>query len=337
MEIDSVRLDRLQNLNILVIGDLMLDRYHWGRVDRVSPEAPVPVVDVFQEENRLGGAANVARNLNNLGCKPILCGVVGQDTEGEIFQALMEQDDLSRLGIVATGERRTTTKTRILGGKQQILRIDKEDRDYLPGPLRKQFQQEVRRLMHELSVDAIIFEDYDKGLLSPEFIQNIVSIAREKSILTFVDPKFRQFHNYAGVTVFKPNLKELSVGVKENLQLEDLDAIRMASMSLKKRMPHEYTFVTLSENGVALIDKYGNLDHAPAHFRKIIDVSGAGDTVIGVMAAFMAAGYSARLAARLANLAGGLVCEEVGVVPVDAIRMEAEMRKVFPLEEEQAG
>ncbi|MEM6766615.1 MAG: D-glycero-beta-D-manno-heptose-7-phosphate kinase [Bacteroidota bacterium] len=315
-----------EKLNILVIGDLMVDRYLWGAVERISPEAPVPVVDISKEENRLGGAANVALNIQAIGARPVLCGVVGVDKDGEILRELAENSHFQTDLIFPSTERRTTVKVRVIGNQQQVLRVDKEDR-YPLSQVEKEFI--LPKLLERISdFDAIIFEDYDKSMLGAELIQKVIAEAQRYSVPTLVDPKFKQFWDYAGVTVFKPNMKELNEGLGLRLHKQDMEGITSAIKQLREQMPHHQTLITLSENGMLLVDENFKAHHFPAHYRNITDVSGAGDTVIGVTATAMAAGMPLPQAVAMANLAGGLVCEEVGVVPVNRVKLMEEVMKL---------
>ncbi|MEM9932081.1 MAG: D-glycero-beta-D-manno-heptose-7-phosphate kinase [Bacteroidota bacterium] len=315
-----------EKLNILVIGDLMVDRYLWGAVERISPEAPVPVVDISKEENRLGGAANVALNIQAIGARPVLCGVVGVDKDGEILRELAENSHFQTDLIFPSTERRTTVKVRVIGNQQQVLRVDKEDR-YPLSQVEKEFI--LPKLLERISdFDAIIFEDYDKSMLGAELIQKVIAEAQRYSVPTLVDPKFKQFWDYAGVTVFKPNMKELNEGLGLRLHKQDMEGITSAIKQLREKMPHHQTLITLSENGMLLVDENFKAHHFPAHYRNITDVSGAGDTVIGVTATAMAAGMPLPQAVAMANLAGGLVCEEVGVVPVNRVKLMEEVMKL---------
>lgn len=310
----------------LIVGDLMLDRYLWGNVIRISPEAPVPVVDVTHEEARPGGAANVAQNLSALGGKITLAGTVGQDLEGEQLLGIFSEKGFVTEGIQRLADRPTTRKTRVIGNRQQMLRIDREDRKPISADTADAILQYIQTSLDW--VKAIILQDYEKGLLSPSLIQRIIESANEKGIITIVDPKYHNFLSYSGCTVFKPNLKELNEALKENISKKDIDGIVRGVMKLRERMPHQETVITLSENGVLAVDSKGNATHIPAHFRKITDVSGAGDTVVSVLCACKAAGLPLEKAAAIANLAGGLVCEEVGVVPIDPERLAAEMERL---------
>ncbi|MCE3008363.1 MAG: PfkB family carbohydrate kinase [Bacteroidetes bacterium] len=321
--------DDIRAKRILVLGDLMLDKYLWGRVERISPEAPVPVVDVQKEEYRLGGAANVAYNLLSLGADPILCGIIGTEpVERSQFLELMNTYGLQTGGLLSLPHRPTTSKTRVLGDNQQMLRVDRENKQ----PLTAEEEAQMRGLLDSqmaLLPAAIILEDYNKGLLTPGLIRHVVQQAVLHDIPVLVDPKYTNFLAYGGSTIFKPNLKELNEALALTLSREDIPAIVSACALLQQRMPHRYTFVTLSEQGVLLVDAAGHHVHFPAHVRKIRDVSGAGDTVISVMAAALAAGLPAEQAAALANLAGGLVCEIPGVAPIDPLRLRQEAQAIL--------
>jgi D-glycero-beta-D-manno-heptose-7-phosphate kinase len=314
----------LPTLKILVVGDLMLDRYHFGKVTRISPEAPVPVVDVEHTENRPGGAANVALNIRSMGASVALCGVIGPDEHGDMLLKSLAGQGFDTSMVVVSPDRPTTTKTRIIGNNQQILRVDHESREQVSEAVEAQVLKALEDRMAEFQ--AVVLEDYDKGLLGERLIQSIIQQATAAKVPITVDPKFRNFLAYKGVSLFKPNLKELNEALHLRISKKDLPGIIAAVAELRKRMPHHETLVTLSENGVLAIDKTGNGHHIPAHLRKIADVSGAGDTVIAVMALAMAARLPLESAAAIANLAGGLVCEEVGVVPIDRDRLFAELK-----------
>lgn len=318
--------EKLPKLRVLVVGDLMLDRYLWGQVTRISPEAPVPIVDIERSESRPGGAANVALNISNLGASVSLCGVIGEDDNGLLLIDRLNQGAFDHSLVFRNADRVTTTKTRVIGNNQQILRVDHEQRDSLTASLRAEILSQLLPRISEF--DAIVLEDYDKGFLDAEIIAAITEKANAVGVPTVVDPKFRNFMSYKGVSLFKPNLKELNEALGLRIKKHDLEGIKAAVMQLRLQMPHLQTLVTLSENGVITVDSEGNQNHIAAHYRKITDVSGAGDTVVAVMALAMAQGFSLQKAAATANLAGGLVCEEVGVVPIDLGRLLSEMEKI---------
>lgn len=309
---------------ILVVGDVMIDSYVWGKVERISPEAPVPIVSVIKREERLGGAANVALNLLSLGAEPILCGLIGNDNGQQLFGKLMQDNGLKAEGIFIAHDRPTTIKTRIIGGKQQLLRIDEETSQPVNGRLEQDFLEHVKQLCRQNNFDAIIFQDYDKGSLTPSVISLVTDYGLQKRIPVLVDPKRRNFMAYRGVTLFKPNFKEFCEGLKVELDKDDREGIFRAAARFLTEQHIQYLLLTLSERGVMLIDTY-QYYAIPAHVRDIADVSGAGDTVISVAALCMAAGMTPYQAASLANLAGGLVCEKVGVVPITRQMLEKEL------------
>lgn len=331
MKVTSTQINQLfssfDKMKALVIGDVMIDAYVHGRVDRISPEAPVPIVRVQSAENRLGGAANVALNLASLGITPILAGVVGADYAGDIFSKLLKQHKLSSKGILSVKSRPTTVKTRVMGNNGQMLRIDEETEELLKKAEREKFINTILKLIDSEKPDVVIFEDYDKGVVDETLIAQVVKACSKKKIPIAVDPKKRHFLNYKGVTLFKPNLKELREGLNTTDLKEDkalLDAVK----KLEKKLANTLSLVTLSERGV-LISQKGKQTIIPAHFRTIVDVSGAGDTVIAVAAACLAAKATPQLIAELANMAGGLVCEKPGVVPINKQELLEEAQKLL--------
>ena len=307
---------KFNSLNALIIGDVMIDSYYFGKVDRISPEAPVPIVAVEKKENRLGGAANVALNIQALGANPILCSVIGNDSDSQLFDDLLKQSNLSSSGILKSKDRITTVKTRIIGNKHQVLRVDSENENPLSSIDSKDLFEKISTLIESENIDVVIFEDYDKGIITASLIEKIISLCNQKNIPTTVDPKKRNFTAYKKVTLFKPNLKELMEGLNIDIQKDDIPAIQQAVNQLNKEQENHITLITLSENGVYIIDE-NDQHHIPAHVRNISDVSGAGDTVISVASLCLALNQSLKVIAEISNLAGGLVCEKVGVVPID--------------------
>lgn len=310
-------------LQVLVIGDLMIDAYTWGKVSRISPEAPVPVVQVIKKEARLGGAGNVVMNIASLGAKPWVVSVVGDDEAGIQLKSLLEKEGISLSGIVEEKGRITSIKERIIAGSQQLLRVDSETEKLILQASSAALLEKVKACIKE--VDVIIFEDYDKGVLNEQLIQEVITLARKHGIPTVVDPKKRNFFSYRGATLFKPNLHELRDGL--GLYPEDLEGQKLLETvhQFKESQGFDGVFVTLSEKGV-LMDLGKEQVRIPAHIRQIADVSGAGDTVISIAACALALGLPARHIASLANLGGGLVCESLGVVPIDKelLKKEAE-------------
>tara|TARA_B100000809_G_scaffold264760_1_gene321505 strand:+ start:202 stop:1191 length:990 start_codon:yes stop_codon:yes gene_type:complete len=303
---------------IIIIGDVMIDTYIKGKVNRISPEAPVPVVKFESREHRLGGAANVALNIKALGGKPFICSVVGKDDNGKLLEKLINENHLQKEGIIDSDERVTTVKTRIIGNNQQLIRIDNEEAEPISSQLVFSLVQRIKEIAKKEKIDAIIFQDYNKGVLTPKVIEDIISYANENGIPTAVDPKKDNFLAYKNVTLFKPNLKELKDGLDLDFEFksDDKSVFLNAINELKEKISPKYTFVTLSESGV-YINEEDNHHFIPAHLRNITDVSGAGDTVISVAALCLACDLKAELIAEVSNLAGGLVCEKVGVISID--------------------
>jgi len=308
--------NQFKDKNILVIGDVMIDAYLRGNVNRVSPEAPVPIVSLQKEEERLGGAANVAINLVAMGAKAIICSVVGKDKAGKQLVNLLTENNISGDGLVFSPERQTTVKTRVIGNNQHLLRIDSEQVEDVSENEATELIQKVENIIHHSKVDAIIFEDYNKGVLTEKVITEIVTVANANNVVTTVDPKHKNFFAYKNVTLFKPNLKELKEGVNKIFSFQEIEKFEEAVAILEEKLNNQISFITLSENGVFIKDKTTQ-HHVPAHIRNIADVSGAGDTVISVATLCLAAGMSIKDVAEIANLAGGLVCEKSGVVSID--------------------
>jgi len=321
---------RFSSLNILIVGDVMVDSYWWGKVERISPEAPVPVCTVRKKENRLGGAANVALNVAAMGAKPIICSVVGDDMEGRILKGLFQEQNIETDGLLFSTERCTTVKTRILGNKSQMLRIDEETELPLSNKEQAAFLQRIEKIIESNKPNAIIFQDYDKGVITKELIERLVAVAKAKAIPTCVDPKKRNFLFYKNVSLFKPNLKELKEGLKADIETPKEEALYQAALTLHQKQGIEKVFITLSEYGVFIADftsQEPKVEMQPAYLRKIADVSGAGDTVISVASLCMALGLGASETAKISNMSGGLVCESVGVVPIDKEKLLSELLK----------
>jgi len=319
--------DDFKKVNVLIIGDVMIDAYLWGKVDRISPEAPVPIVSVTKRENRLGGAANVAINVQSLGANPILCSVIGNDLNGRTFIEILQQMKMSPDGLVQSPDRPTTKKTRVIGNNYQMLRVDEEKDEDISISDRKRLVERISNILDKSDIDVIVMEDYDKGVISKQLIEQVVKIAQKHKIPVAVDPKKRNFNHYKNITLFKPNLKELREGMKLDLEKGNLEEIISAVRKIRKEHNLDTVLLTLSERGVLLVDdKHEQL--IPAHIRNIADVSGAGDTVIGVAALCLALNTGSVKMATLANLAGGLVCEKVGVVPVEREQLIAEVQNL---------
>lgn len=312
--------ERFSQMRAIVIGDAMVDTYLWGKVERVSPEAPIPIVSVTNRESRLGGAANVSLNLQALGATPVLFSVVGDDDKGKKFKKMIARNHLPEHGIFVDPKRMTTVKSRIIGKGQHIARVDEETTDFIDSRLEEAITEGIRKEMETQQVDVIIFVDYDKGMITPSLFGNVNRMAQEKGIPTAVDPKKRNFNCYKNIDLFKPNFKEFVDGTGLPIKKGDLEALREAAHALKERQQFKLIFITLSELGVFVSNGLKE-QYYPAVIRHIADVSGAGDSVISVASLAMAAGLSPKTMAMISNVAGGLVCETPGVVPVDKAQL----------------
>ena len=297
---------------VLIIGDSMIDAYLWGEVNRTSPEAPVPIVEVKKHENRLGGAANVALNLKALGANPILCSVIGTGERGVLFVKLMKESNLSTEGILSTNKRKTTIKTRVIAENRHQLRIDEEETS--PIEQAEEFLKLTISLIND--IDVVILQDYNKGVLTSEIIEKVIGSANKKGIPTIVDPKKLNFNSYKNCTIFKPNLAEIKTGMKVDFDANNIAEIEKATSELRKKISAKGVLLTLSEKGIC-INSEKEFKYTPAFKRNIIDVSGAGDTVISVASLCLASKMDYTDLSVLSSLAGGLVCEEVGVVPIN--------------------
>lgn len=315
-----------RSVRVLIVGDVMVDAYYIGGVERISPEAPVPVVQVEKYESRLGGAGNVALNIHALGAQPVLCSVIGNDPEGQVLRRLMHDQGMTESGLIASDVRKTTTKTRVIGNRHQIVRIDHELTDDLAKMESYLLLEAVKRELEQ--ADVLILEDYNKGVLHAGNIPQIIQLAREAGVPVIVDPKKRNFLAYKGVTLFKPNLKEIREGLNIAEDLNNPEKVREAIARLQAELGNEITMVTMSERGV-LIQGRGQEYLIPAHVRQIADVSGAGDTVVSVAALCLALSNDIKVLAALSNLAGGIVCEYTGVVPIDPERLLSEAHRLL--------
>lgn len=311
---------RFSNLKVMIIGDVMIDTYLWGNVGRVSPEAPVPIVSGVIEENRLGGAANVALNVKAMGAVPILCSVIGDDDRGKLILELLEEQLLTDIGLIVDGHRVTTQKTRIISGNKHLLRVDEEMDLFLGKRIQDEFLELISSLLESGGIDAIIMQDYDKGVLTPRVISEVISASERVAVPVLVDPKFRSFDLYRKVKLFKPNFKELARGLDLDINKKEIDKLAEAVKAFQSKQQIENLLVTLSDQGV-LNSGNGEHVHIPAIKRDITDVSGAGDTVIAVASLGILAGLSPSEVAALSNLAGGQVCEKAGVVPINAAKL----------------
>ena len=305
-------LDRFPGKRIAVIGDLMVDRYYWGVVRRVSPEAPVPVVEVESESVRLGGAANVAHNIRSLGGTPVVIGLIGDDHSGAMLRDLAREAGFDGSGIIADASRPTTIKTRVIAQGQHVVRIDNESKAPCAEPLRKKLVEAVRKEIP--SLDGIIIEDYNKGVVTKDVIEEVTAIARQHGTIVTVDPKFDNFLEYKHVTVFKPNRRE----AEEVLggRLRTVADVERAGKKLLEMLQAENILLTRGEDGLSLFEAGGGVLHLPSMAENVQDVSGAGDTVISTLTMALASGAGIREACILANCASGVVVGAIGIVPI---------------------
>ncbi len=319
--------EEMNSLRVVVIGDVMLDNYRWGVIERMSPEAPVPIVTVKHRDNRLGGAANVALNCKALGAKVTLATVVGDDTEGKELIHLATEAGIDTTLIMQSKHRPTTTKTRIISDDKHMMRLDEEVCDDLYTEEEHPFIDMVMRWLQIEKPQAVIFEDYNKGVLKENVIHRLVEHCNQLGIITTVDPKYKNFLSYKNVTVFKPNLKEVREGLNISLSKIDKDTLDDVHAILRNELMHRVSFITLSEKGVYYADDKSAV--IPTHVRDIKDVSGAGDTVIATASLVYSLTQDPALMAEISNIAGGLVCESVGVVPIDKQTLLAECERLL--------
>ena len=312
------------NKKVLIIGDAMIDTYMWGKIERMSPEAPVPVVEIEKHEIRLGGAANCALNIKSLGAEVILCTVVGNDYNGIKFEELMKESHLSTKGILVSNHRKTTVKTRVISESKHQLRIDEEDR--FPIKIESQFLDNIDTLFKDVSV--IILQDYNKGVMTPKVITSLINKAKKQNIPTIVDPKNDNFLLYKNCDIFKPNLKEIKEGMNIDFDEKKDTELEKATSLLREELNAKCILLTLSERGICIKTKE-DFVHTPAYGGSVVDVSGAGDTVISIASLLLSEGVSFKNISKISSLSGGIVCQKVGVVPIEKEELLSESIKIF--------
>lgn len=316
----------LSSLKVGIIGDVMLDTYMWGSVERISPEAPVPIVTMHHKEQRIGGAGNVALNIQSLGAKAYVLSVMGDDEDAASLTTLFQSNGISTEYCTQSPDRITTNKTRIISRNQHMMRLDAEITNDLNNAEQEKLLQLFEKFVSEEKPDIVILEDYNKGVLTEAVIRSVISICRQANVLTAVDPKRKNFFEYRHVNLFKPNLKEIKEALNILNAEAELPVLQTIHRELKNLLRHGISFITLSEKGV-FYQQEGRTAIIPSHLRSIADVSGAGDTVIAVASLIYAATRNVHLMAEIANIAGGLVCEEVGTVAInrDKLMHECEL------------
>ena len=315
-------------LKVAVVGDAMLDTYWWGNVDRISPEAPVPVVAVSKKEQRIGGAGNVALNVCALGAEVSILSVLGKDEDGEQLSRLLHENNIRTKYLVYSEHRVTTNKIRIISRNQQMMRLDAEQAGDMIKDDEDRLLYAFENYIAAENPDVVILEDYNKGVLTENVIGKIISLCKKHNILTAVDPKRKNFFAYKGVDIFKPNFKEVKDGLNILTDSINLSVLKDMHLLLQDKLNHKISLITLSEKGV-FYQQDNNAGILPTHIRSIADVSGAGDTVIAVASVVFAATGDAKLMAEVANIAGGLVCEAVGTVAVEKSRLMDECKKLL--------
>jgi rfaE bifunctional protein kinase chain/domain len=315
--------EQFKQKQIVVIGDIMLDKYLYGKVDRISPEAPVPILQLNRAERRIGGAGNVALNLAGLGAKAYIFAAIGEDMEGDNLLGLLKAQDLSETGIFRLPDFLTTIKTRLIGGTQQLMRVDEEQYRELTDEEQDIFLERLESLITNASIDGLILQDYNKGLLSKSVIEAVLNLANKHDLPVAVDPKFANFTTYSPVTIFKPNLRELEAALGYPVSHAD-ESLLPAIMDLRRMVEAEWYSITLSEHGMYLAGPKGDR-RIPTRKRNVVDVCGAGDAVISALMLGYLAGCGQEETGTLANAAGGYVCETVGVVPAVAEKILDEL------------
>jgi len=316
-----------KDVKVLVIGDAMIDRYFLGKIERQSPEADVPVVDIDVVEDKLGGAANVALNIKNLGAKVELVSCVGSDeTALEFLKSLSDNDIISERTLVSVS-RKTTLKARVYNNNEYLLRLDNETCKDFSSEESYLLLQKIKTSIDKFKPDVAILQDYNKGLFTASNIASVIDLLKNNNVKIAVDPKKDNFLEFKNVDLFKPNLKEISDALEINISPTIENDLKNAFDNLKEKINFKTCLITLSENGIVAYDSFDNLTHFPAFKRNVLDVSGAGDTVISVASLFLALGYSIEQIAFFSNLAGGITIEKKGVIALTIESFIEELNK----------
>ena len=323
----SATIKNFKSKHIAVIGDVMIDHYITGKVERISPEAPVPVVSVNSFDDRAGGAANVALNIRALGAKCSLFSIIGNDVHGKKLTTICKSKKINTEGLIASSNRMTTLKARVIGNNHQLLRFDHETTEDILSADEQKLITAFKNYSKKNKLDAVVLEDYNKGVLTKNLIHEIIAYCNKQGIPTLVDPKKKNFFEYKNCTLFKPNLKEIKDSLHDISIQPELKNLQQASSLFQKKIGNKISVITLAEKGIFFHQK-NNSEIVPAHIRNIADVSGAGDTVVSVLALGLASQMDLHDIAWLGNLAGGLVCEEPGVVTIDLKKLESEINKI---------
>ncbi len=320
----TLPIDQISNLTALVVGDVMIDAYLWGDVNRQSPEAPVPVLLKSGKDSRIGGAGNVARNILAMGAKAHLATVIGNDISGKYLYQLLEERGIGTDAVITEYARTTTVKTRIIKGTEHLLRVDEETTKQISDESKLNLKSSISKIIDSNTIDVIVVEDYDKGIINEEVANFLIDLAQKNNIPICVDPKLENFCVYKGVDLFKPNLKELREGLGLKIDVDSLESIKKAVEKLHKEIKPKMSITTLGEDGMWLHSSEIKHIHQKGINREIVDVSGAGDTVIAVASLMLASGEKAEEIVKAANIAGSQVCEKSGVVTVDLQELNSE-------------
>ncbi|HVZ98655.1 MAG TPA: PfkB family carbohydrate kinase [Chitinophagaceae bacterium] len=319
----------ISRLKVLVIGDVMLDTYWWGHVERISPEAPVPVVAVYKKEKRIGGAGNVALNVQALGAAVAMITIAGDDDDGIQLKQLLQENNIDTRFILVSKKRITTNKIRIISRNQQMMRLDAEQTEDVDANDEAKLKDQIEKYISSEKPNVVILEDYNKGILTEKIIEHTIAICNGNKIIITVDPKRKNFFAYKNSTLFKPNLHEIFTSLNMLPQEISLDLLSAAHEKLRESLNHAISMITLADRGIFFQEK-NNRQIIPSHRRNIADVSGAGDTVIAVASLIYASSRDIRLAAEVANIAGGIVCEEVGTVAINKEKLLSECKQLIP-------
>lgn len=303
-----------KSYNILIIGDIMLDKYIFGNIDKISPEAPVPIFEIINNREKPGGAANVALNIKSLGSNPVLLSIIGDDRDGNRLLRLLDENEIDTFHVLRDPKKITTVKTRLMANGQHVLRIDEENSKPVDGEMLEIISDLFVKIMEEKSIDAIILQDYDKGLLGEQLIEFVVEKAKEKNVFISVDPKFNNFYNFKNVDLFKPNLKEIRMALNRKIS-SDKEELAKAAEELYHMLNYKNLYITLGDKGIFYSDGI-NFDIFPTEHIDVVDVSGAGDVVLSVATIAYLEGMKTKEIAAVANKAGGLACEIMGVASI---------------------
>ncbi|MBI5206788.1 MAG: D-glycero-beta-D-manno-heptose-7-phosphate kinase [Candidatus Firestonebacteria bacterium] len=321
VNVDIIRLKKIlnnfKNKQIAIVGDIMLDEYYWGKVSRISPEAPVPVVKYISKSDILGGASNVANNVIALGGKPLLIGVVGEDDYGKRFISLIKERGLNSSGLIVDSKRPTTVKTRIIAHQQQMLRIDREDTEIINSSIRKKIIEKIKKNIKKL--DGVVISDYAKGIISTELLSELIPLLKENEIFIAVDPQIKHFKEYKKVSILTPNNLEASHGI--GIEITDENTLINAAEKIIQELECDSLLITQGENGMTLFEKNNKYTHIPTVAKQVYDVTGAGDTVISAFILAVSAGATLLEAAYISNHAAGIVVGEVGTSTTTLVQL----------------